>query len=342
MAPNSDLMIIQLASFLTEYFETKTEIKIKFEFESCNGDWKQRTKLLDDQFNDVAIGWVCGFPYCLAAYGHTNGLYSCRDNDDDDEETQEPKSSFRNYSLDRPFAKKENQIDPSWKPLCAPVFALSSRYGGEPIYFSDVIILKKNKDRFKDFKSLVVESAADVKWGYNEKHSQSGYNLPRSCIVDLFLNEDETTTSSTKTFKPIQLGSHLECIKAVLDGRIDAAAIDSIVLETEFRKIGTGEELKDKLEIISVLGPSPSPPIVVNQTSIEHAIFQMGRDDAYDLSQKIQQMIAQALVVELPNNKEWRAKILNDFGLFCFRQVDESNYQPIREMLKKSLRMEHW
>ena len=60
----------------------------------------------------------------------------------------------------------------------------------------------------------------------------------------------------------------------VIDRTIDASAIDSTVLETELLRTPA---LRRQLKVISTLGPSPIPPLVVSRAlppALRHALRQ--------------------------------------------------------------------
>jgi ABC-type nitrate/sulfonate/bicarbonate transport system substrate-binding protein len=60
--------------------------------------------------------------------------------------------------------------------LAAPLPA-GARYGGKPIYFSDVVVRRDSP--YQTFADL-----RGVTWGYNEPGSQSGYNVVRPTSPD--------------------------------------------------------------------------------------------------------------------------------------------------------------
>jgi phosphonate transport system substrate-binding protein len=59
--------------------------------------------------------------------------------------------------------------------LAAPVLA-GARYGGRPIYYSDVIVRADSPfQRFSDLRGR--------RWAYNDRDSHSGYNITRYRLV---------------------------------------------------------------------------------------------------------------------------------------------------------------
>lgn len=100
--------------------------------------------------------------------------------------------------------------------LVAPVMK-SKLYENKPIYYSYVIV---NKDsEIQDFKEL-----KDKVWVYNDKASNSGYNMPRAKLIEI--------GEMNGFFKKVlHSGSHEESIRMVANGQADASAVDSLVLD---------------------------------------------------------------------------------------------------------------
>lgn len=146
-----------------------------------------------------------------------------------------------------PYVTFEREgISPA-EPVAAPVLS-GERYGGKPIYFSDVIVHRDNP----------AESFLDLRgqsWSYNERLSQSGYGITRYHLVSI--GETEGFFSEV-----VQAGFHEESIRMVADGRVDASAIDSQVLAIEMRD---HPEVTHNLKVIDALGPSTIQPVAVSK-----------------------------------------------------------------------------
>ncbi|HEX9520146.1 MAG TPA: PhnD/SsuA/transferrin family substrate-binding protein [Streptosporangiaceae bacterium] len=132
-------------------------------------------------------------------------------------------------------------------PVAAPVLA-GSRYGGRPIYFSDVIVRRGS----------VIRSLDDLRgrsWGYTDLLSQSGYGIARYSLLNL---------GETQGFfgQVIKTGGHLESIALVAAGEIDGSAIDSQVLAVA---MADDAALADELTIVTSLGPSTIQPVTVSK-----------------------------------------------------------------------------
>lgn len=131
-------------------------------------------------------------------------------------------------------------------PLAAPVLA-EPRYAGQPVYFSDVIVRRESP----------CQSFADLRgrsWAHSTEDSFSGCLLVRYHLHQM--GESEAFFGSV-----MYSGRHQESIRAVVEGEVEASAIDSHVLSVERRR---ERELDDRLRVIAVLGPSPIPPVVVS------------------------------------------------------------------------------
>jgi phosphonate transport system substrate-binding protein len=129
-------------------------------------------------------------------------------------------------------------------PLAAPVLR-GQRYGGRPVYFSDVIVRRDSP--FRSFADLRGRS-----WAYNEPHSQSGYGI--TCFH--LARQGETGGYFGRV---VETGWHERSIRLVCERKVDASAIDSHVLAVAFRD---RPALARRLRIIDTLGPSSIQPIV--------------------------------------------------------------------------------
>ena len=128
--------------------------------------------------------------------------------------------------------------------LAAPV-VMGKRYRGEPLYYSDVIV-------HRDSLYTSFDALQGSRWAFNEEASHSGYNIVSYSLL-----------IRGKTFEHfgsmLKTGSHFASLQAVLDGKADAAAIDSHVLDMWFQQ---KPELAQQLRVVEMLGPSTIPPIV--------------------------------------------------------------------------------
>ncbi|MDZ7961307.1 MAG: PhnD/SsuA/transferrin family substrate-binding protein [Aulosira sp. DedQUE10] len=133
------------------------------------------------------------------------------------------------------------------QPVIAPVMQ-APRYRNRPIYFSDVIV---NADSdLIEFDDLASKTLC-----YNDPGSNSGYNLLRHRLL-------QGRYPQQFFGKAVQSGSHQNSIRWVAAGKVDCAAIDSVVLEQELDDF---PELYQHLRVVEVLGPCPMPPLAVAQ-----------------------------------------------------------------------------
>jgi len=129
--------------------------------------------------------------------------------------------------------------------LAAPVLE-GERYRQKPVYFSDVIV--RSDSPYTSFDDL-----GGCTWAYNEPGSHSGYNLVCSSLL-----ERGKTLHYFGTM--IKTGSHSRSLQLVLEGRADATAIDSHVLDVV---LAQNKDLALQLRVVTMLGPSSIPPVVV-------------------------------------------------------------------------------
>lgn len=182
--------------------------------------------------------------------------------------------------------------------LVAPVMA-GDRYHGQPVYFSDVVVPRDS----------LAQSFADLRgatWAYNEPRSHSGCYLTRSHLASL-------GEYSGFFGRAIESGAHQTSLQLILQGKIDATAIDSTVLELELRQ---HPEIASRIRIIATLGSSPIPPWVVST----------------QLPQSIRSALRQAFL-RLHLEAEGRS-ILAQGKIARFVEVSDRDYDPIRRMAR--------
>ncbi len=143
-----------------------------------------------------------------------------------------------------PYVELVRRQGPVVEPLAAPLLQ-GGRYGGRPVYFSDVIV--RCDSPFRTFADLRGRS-----WSYNEPCSHSGYGVTRYRLVQM---------GETGGFfgKVVEAGFHERSIRMVCAGEVDASAIDSHVLAVTLRD---HPELAPRLRVIDTFGPSTVQPVV--------------------------------------------------------------------------------
>jgi ABC-type phosphate/phosphonate transport system substrate-binding protein len=159
---------------------------------------------------------------------------------------------------------RENQVDvgflcaPSYQWLqsldppsvelvpAAPVYE-DSRGHGRPIYFSELLTARQDVTCLDDLRGAT--------WAYNDTSSLSGYHSVLGRLEDL--GEDPTAF-----FGHVRCaGSHLESLRLVARGDVDAAAIDSHVLALQRRH----DQSLEALRVVESLGPFPVQPVVARR-----------------------------------------------------------------------------
>jgi len=199
-----------------------------------------------------------------------------------------------------PYSQKHDRPDRPIELLCAPVMA-APRYGGRPVYFTDVVVRQDDPARtFADLRGRA--------WAYNDEGSHSGYNVVRHHLLAL----GETGGYFGRV---VASGAHQSSIQMVLDGTIDASGIDSTVLETERAR---RPELEVGLRTIAAIGPSPIPPVVVAR--------------GLDPSRKAR---LRELFLGMSADPAGRA-VLAEGRMTGFVPVRDTDYDPIREMARRA------
>lgn len=182
--------------------------------------------------------------------------------------------------------------------LAAPVIK-GARYGGRPIYYSDVIVAAESG--FQSFADL-----RGASWAYNDRRSHSGYGVTLYHLARL--GETRGYFGSV-----VASGAHQRSIRMVADGEVDASAIDSHLLAVELRE---HPELAPRLRIIDALGPSSIQPVV--------AAAGLPREVKADLRR---------ILLEMGDDPRGRPAL--DFGsVERFAPVEDADYDDIREMVR--------
>lgn len=183
-----------------------------------------------------------------------------------------------------------------FEPIAAPVLT-GARYGSRPVYYSDVIV--RHDSALRSFADLRGRT-----WAYNEKLSQSGYGITLYHLAQL----GETGGYFGHV---VEAGRHERAIALVASGAVDAAAIDSHVLDTY---LDLHPHLGRALRIIDSLGPSPIQPVAVKRN-----VSQACKDELH---------LALAEIEQDPDGRSWLAGALVE----RFVRVDEATYDPVRRM----------
>ena len=197
-----------------------------------------------------------------------------------------------------PYVRKVDRPEPGIELLAAPVMR-DARYKDRPVYFSDVVV--RRDSGFSTFADL-----RGASWAYNEPGSHSGYNVVRYHLATL-------AEVSGYFGQVVESGAPEVSLQMILDGCIDASAIDRTVLEPELRR---DPSIRSRLRIIAILGPSPIPPWVMLRS----------------LSPDRQRSLRE-LLLAMHRDLEGQA-ILAQGHMTRFAHVEDSDYDAIRDMAR--------
>jgi len=202
------------------------------------------------------------------------------------------------FTCGLPYVRKADLNPPLLQLMAAPVMA-APRYQNQPVYFSDIIV--RADAPYQTFDQL-----QGATFAYNEAHSLSGYMLPCYHLL---------TLGKTGRFfeKTVQSGSHAVSMNWVAQGRADAAAIDSVVLEMERHQ---RPNHASPFRVIEQIGPNPMPPVA--------ASTQLNEKHRHNLRQALVNMHADPLA----------AAILGQAAVRRFAAVVDSDYNPIRHIIR--------
>lgn len=202
------------------------------------------------------------------------------------------------FTCGLPYVRKADSNPPLLSLMAAPVM-LGARYCDKPVYYSDVIV--RADSPYQTFEDL-----RDTTFAYNEVHSLSGYMLPCYHLLTL----GETGRFFAKT---VRSGSHALSMEWVEEGRVAAAAIDSVVLEME---IAQRSERAWSLRVIENMGPTTMPPVAASN----------------GLPDNLSEPLRQALLNMHTTEQGWT--ILREGDVRRFAPVVDADYDPIRHILQ--------
>jgi phosphonate transport system substrate-binding protein len=199
-----------------------------------------------------------------------------------------------------PYVWKADLPSPIVSLLAAPVMR-GARYQDQPIYFSDVMV--RSDSHVETFAEL-----RGARWAYNEPRSHSGYSVVKSHLYDL--GETDGFFGSAH-----MAGSHQRALEMILEGAVDAAAIDTTVFEIAARE---DPSLERKFRSVETLGPSPMPPWVV--------------------STQVDPFLRERIQFELTHMHDYRAgrQLLRRYAVARYQAVEDAFYDPIRSMDRKA------
>ncbi len=202
------------------------------------------------------------------------------------------------FTCGLPYVHKADQTPSRLKAMVAPVLE-DQRYDNQPVYYSDVIVRADSA-----FQSL--DDLQGTTFAFNEVHSLSGYV---SMCHHLF------TKNESFDFFDVWLksGAHAVSMDWVEQGRVDAAAVDSVVLSME---VAQHPERANVFRVVEHIGPCPMPPVAA----------------VAGLDRRIRQQLTQALATM--HLKSAGRTILYQGGVKQFTAVQDRDYDPIRHIVQ--------
>src|SRR5262245_11551137 len=123
------------------------------------------------------------------------------------------------------------------------------RTAGRPVTFSDIVVRADHPAR--SFADLVT-----ARWGFNDHESLSGYYSVLQTAVEH--GADRTFMSRLRHTR-----GHLNSLRWLREGTIDAAAIDSVVVALRWQQ---ERALRTELRIVQGLGPWPIQPTIMRRS----------------------------------------------------------------------------
>lgn len=170
---------------------------------------------------------------------------------------------------------------------------------GKTVYYSYIIVAKDSLiERFEDLKGKV--------FAFADPLSNTGKLIPAYMLQKM--------GQDTKTFfkEYVYTYSHDDSIKAVAQGIVDGAAVDSLIWEHMHRK---NDRYALATKIIKVSEPYGIPPVVVRK----------GLDKGLKVRLK-------NILLNMHNEEEGQ-RILEEMLIDKFTEVDDSLYNGIREIM---------
>jgi phosphonate transport system substrate-binding protein len=149
------------------------------------------------------------------------------------------------------------------------------------------------------------EELRGCSWAYNEPASHSGHTVTLSSLVRMGARPGFYA-------RVVEAGWHQRAIRLVLDGAVDAAAVDSQVLAVELRD---HQRLAANLRVVGAFGPSTIQPVVA----------------ASRLPDQLKDEVRE-LLVGLGHDPSARPALAHGF-IERFASVDDAAYDDIRAML---------
>ena len=176
---------------------------------------------------------------------------------------------------------------------------LAPQIAGQTVYYS-YLIVPENSD------AQDLEDLRGINFAFTDPLSNSGRLAPTYQLHLMGDTPDSFFTSHVFTY------SHDNSIRAVAEGLVDGAAVDSLVYD---QMVASDPELASKTKVIAAWGPFGIPPVVVNP----------------ELDTELKGQL-QDIFLNLDVSVEGR-RILNNLEIDRFVRVDDHIYDSIRQMV---------
>lgn len=155
-----------------------------------------------------------------------------------------------------PFAHRSDPVELIAAPVPAP-----ERYGGRPIYFTDLVVRADSPIR-------TLADANGARLGFTTINSHSGYNAPRHHLWQWQRKQSaihfDTIVGPLVTPRGV--------LEALLEDRIDIGPLDSYAHDLLKRNM---PELVGKIRTITVTDPAPIPPLVATARHSQAQLIQI-------------------------------------------------------------------
>jgi len=194
------------------------------------------------------------------------------------------------------------------KIIAAPI-PVGSRYHGQAIYFTDLIVRKD-----AGYNSL--EDTFGGRIGWTTENSHSGFNAPRNYLLK-FRTSERTRLYAESIGKLLTPANSLE---SVVSGKVDIAPLDSFALDL----IRQHEpERLEAVTIIATTSAAPIPPIIASNglsqdviNNLRHSFLSLGQD-------------------------EKMSGVLNSLGLLGFTYIAPKAYSLAKQWDKQALTLDY-
>lgn len=199
------------------------------------------------------------------------------------------------------YVQARARLDPAPELIAAPVLA-DARYQDRPRYFSELVVRA-------DAPYETIEDLRDACCAFNEEISFSGCILPAAWLT-------RRGWSRLPFARLVKTGSHARSLELILQGRVDAAPVDSWVLDMARR---AHPEVASRLRVLERFGPAPPPPVFGRGLGRTHATLT-------------------TRLSSLSDSADGR-ELLAAAGLARFVPTCDADYEPLRRAIVDAKRL---